>query len=254
MKAKSILFTALLVGLPAVAPAIDVTIRYDVDATALKQAVAGTPLTYSLYADAACTVLVDSQIVNVEDVDTIEVLKRFTPKNATKPPKTARTWHAYSISPPRWFGHVTVTGTGITPVGGACQAQFRTPASAVAASVPAGIVVVSGPYASIASLAVTAPESGTAVLTFETEMEAFAPNQQVTCFVTDNAALVTSFEMDTGDVDSPIPLYDLRQTHTITTAASQGAHLYDVSCSIPAGPDVNTYGARLIATFFGASM
>jgi hypothetical protein len=254
MKASSILVTALMVCLPTAARAIDVTVKYDVDATALKQAVAGTPLTYSLYADAACTVPVDSQIVNIEDVDTIEVLKRFTPKNATKLPKTARTWLTYSITPNRWFSHVTVTGTGVTPVGGACQAQFRSPASAVAASVPAGIVVISGPYASVASLAVTAPDSGTAVLTFETEMEAFSPNQQITCFLTDNAALVASFEMDTGDVDSPIPLYDLRQTHTVTAATSQGAHLYDVSCSIPSGPDVNTFGARLVAAFFGATM
>lgn len=60
--------------------------------------------------------------------------------------------------------------------------------------------------------------------------------------------------MDPGNLDSPTPNHDLRQTHTVVVGAAQGAHAYDVQCAIPIGPDVHTYPARLIATFFGATM
>lgn len=57
-------------------------VTYTVDDTALKAAISGTPLTFSLYTDAACTALVHTQVVNSENVTVISKLKRFKPSGA----------------------------------------------------------------------------------------------------------------------------------------------------------------------------
>ncbi len=119
---------AALVAAPVAAPGIvlhgpDLKVAYSVDATALKTAISGTMLTFTLYSDSGCTASVYTQTINVENTDMIESVKRVTPKGATKPPKTA-VIHATLIGvPPGSAGFLKVTGTGIMSVGGDCQAQ-----------------------------------------------------------------------------------------------------------------------------------
>lgn len=119
MNVKHLLLTAVAaIALPSFAWAFDLSVTYDVDASALKAAVAGTPLTFQLHTDASClTPAIDSRMIDVEDVATIEVLKRFTPKNGTKPPKTARFAHVLTGVPVRSSYHLSVSGLGVTPVG-----------------------------------------------------------------------------------------------------------------------------------------
>jgi len=116
---------ALLLGiLAASARAADVPVIYTVDGTALKAAVAGTSLTFRLYTDAACTTLVHTQAVNVENVTVISKLKPVKPSGATaKPPKTDDLRTTLTSVTPASPLYLKVTGTGITPVGGACQVQ-----------------------------------------------------------------------------------------------------------------------------------
>jgi hypothetical protein len=121
-----VLATLLAVPIPASAIVLsgpNVSVAYSVDATALKAATSGTALTFALYADATCATSVYTTMINIENVDLIEALKRFNPKGATKPPKTA-VIHATLIGvAPGSSGYLKVTGTGITAVGGDCQAQ-----------------------------------------------------------------------------------------------------------------------------------
>jgi hypothetical protein len=128
---RRVTFAALLATLllPFSARAADVSVSYTVDEKLLKLAITGTPLTFKLYTDSGCTTLSDSVTVAIDNVDVIERLKRFKPKGGLiKPPKTARLVEGLSgvTAPPTLF--LTVTGTGITPVGGACQLQFSSTA------------------------------------------------------------------------------------------------------------------------------
>jgi hypothetical protein len=109
---------------PAASPAraIDVPVQYLVDDKALKEAVAGTPLTYTLYSDPSCALQLFADDLAVEDA-TIEQLKRARPKGAAKPPKTARLGVTLRNVPPSASLFLGVSGTGVVPVGGACQAQ-----------------------------------------------------------------------------------------------------------------------------------
>ncbi len=120
----SALAGVLLAVLAAPVRAADVPVTYTVDGTALKAAVSGTPLTFTLYTDAACTTLVHTQAVNIEDVTVISKLKRVKPTGAaTKPPKTDDLRTTLTSVTPAGPLYLKVAGTGITPVGGACQVQ-----------------------------------------------------------------------------------------------------------------------------------
>lgn len=253
---KPFLFAAMLALMtPAAASALDLPVTYDVDSTALKAAIAGTSLTFSVHTDSACaTPAVFSQAIDVEDVDSIEVLKRFTPKGATKAPKTARMTQVLASVPAQFSYYVAVSGTGIAPVGGACQPQFATPASGVAGSVPASFISLTGPFTPLATLSVTVPASGTLVLAFETELNAYAADQYVTCALLQDLAFTDSFEMDTGDLDVPIPAYDLRQSYQRAISVTAGPHTYEVQCALPFGMPVDTYGSRLLATYHAAGL
>ena len=104
--------------------AVDVPVSYTVDDKALKAAVSGTPLTFTLYSDSACTTSVHTQVVNSENVRVISKLKRFNPTGAAKPPKTDELATTLTgVVPASAPLYLQVTGTGITPVGGACQVQ-----------------------------------------------------------------------------------------------------------------------------------
>jgi hypothetical protein len=61
-----------------------------VNDTALKAAIAGTTLTFTVYSDAGCTQQVHQQAVPIENVTLVSRLKVFTAKSApVKSPKTA---------------------------------------------------------------------------------------------------------------------------------------------------------------------
>src|SRR5437016_13681951 len=81
----------LLAIAPVVAEGADVPVSYLVNLNALRaSAPAGTPLTFALYIDDACTTAVASQVVTVENVNLIEPLKQVPPPGATPAPPTAR--------------------------------------------------------------------------------------------------------------------------------------------------------------------
>jgi hypothetical protein len=252
---KRFVLSALLIALvPGSSSATQVHARYDVDATQLKAAVAGTALTFSFYSDSACTSLLDSEVVDVEDVDTIEVLKRFTPKNAAKAPKTARIWQTVSLTPSRWRYFLTVTGTGVTPVGGVCQEQLASPPAAVASSAPAGVIPVGAGFTPLSSLPVAVPADGTLDVVFETVISAGSVDNYIICSMTIDGGGGGTFLLDPGDLDTPIPNYDIAQTHHRTFAVAAGAHTLDVSCNQNAGADSFTFGSQIVARFFAAGM
>ena len=113
-----------LVLAPIAARATDIPVSYTVNAVALKAAVAGTNVTFNLYADSTCTgPIVHTETVVIEGVDIISRLPRFKPKHAPKPPKTAELRHTLTGVTHGGNLFLTVTGTGVTPVNGACQAQ-----------------------------------------------------------------------------------------------------------------------------------
>jgi hypothetical protein len=239
--------------LPSVAPALEVTVRYDVDATALKSAVAGTVLTYNLYGDDACTDLVSTQMVNAEDIDSIEAVKRITVKGGTKPPKMARTYHAFSINPPRWIHRATVTGTGITPIGGACQAQPAAPATAVKSSAPSGLISVGAGFTELATLTVALPSDGYLDVEFQTLINANDVNQYMLCTIGEGMAS-SVFYADPGDKDSPIPFFDLVQTHRQVMPMTAGTHTISVACNANGGLDIDTIYSQIVGTFYQAGM
>lgn len=124
------LVTALIPLLLAVssgsASTVDVPVNYLVDAKDLKSlAPAGTNITFQLFSDAACT---SSVFMTTVDIDTvsfgIEKLKLASVKGSAKPPKPVRINAVLTGVPPSSRLYLKVTGTGITPVNGACQVQI----------------------------------------------------------------------------------------------------------------------------------
>jgi hypothetical protein len=104
------------------APAADVPVSYTVRDKELKNAVSGTDLTFSLYSDSACTNQIHSEVLDIDDV-LASRLKLFAPPGGVKPPKTAelRATLTGVVGASNIF--LMVTGTGVTAVGGVCQAQ-----------------------------------------------------------------------------------------------------------------------------------
>lgn len=126
MKAFHVALALFLLGAP-VAGAADVPVNYTVDDRVLRAAAAGTILTFELFTDAACTSLVHTQMVAIENVTIISRLKRFKPVAAATPPKTTELQQTLTGVTPALPLYLKVTGTGVTAVGGACQAQLPTP-------------------------------------------------------------------------------------------------------------------------------
>jgi len=123
---RTAVMTAVLLALAAFAVhAAELPVSYTVDEKALKTAVAGTNVTFDLYTDNACTSpIAHTETVPIENVDIISRLKLLKPKNAlVKPPTTDELRHTLTgVNTDRPL-FLKVTGTGVTPVGGACQAQ-----------------------------------------------------------------------------------------------------------------------------------
>lgn len=117
--------TLVLLARPAMA---DVQVTYLVEDKPLKAAVSGTALTIELFSDPTCTTAVTSVPVMIDDVDLVERLKRFKPKGGAKAPATARLTEAVTgVAPPTTL-FASITGTGITPIGGPCQLQYSSTA------------------------------------------------------------------------------------------------------------------------------
>jgi hypothetical protein len=122
------LIGAALVILPTALWAADADVSYLIARADLKQAVAGTQLTFALYGDSGCTTNVATQVVNVEDVQLIEQVNAVVPKDAPKVPESARLLTTLTGIEPPATSYLTVTGTGITPIGMPCQLQFASTA------------------------------------------------------------------------------------------------------------------------------
>jgi hypothetical protein len=120
----------LLLAARSVAAA-DLPVSYTVSEKPLKAAIASTALTFELYGDAACAALVQSTPVAIENVGILSKLKRMTPKGDVKLPNTVELRTTLTGVTAGGNLYLKVVGTGVTPVGGACQAQ----AAAVARSV-----------------------------------------------------------------------------------------------------------------------
>jgi len=128
-RCRSFLLSALILA-PITVGAADVPVTYTVDTTALKLAISGTNLTFELHTNATCSALAHTQILTVDNVSMLSVLKRSKPKNGVKPPKTTDIRATLTGVAPAAPLYAKVTGTGITPVGGACQVQASTTAGA----------------------------------------------------------------------------------------------------------------------------
>ncbi len=131
----SFLLAALLVA-PALVRAADVPVVYTVDTTALKLAISGTNLTFQLHTNATCTALAHTQVLTIDATNMQSVLKRSKPKNGVKPPKTTDLRATLTGVAPAAPLYAQVTGTGITPVGGACQVQASTTSSGTVGGTP----------------------------------------------------------------------------------------------------------------------
>ena len=111
---------------PGVAHSANLPVSYDVNYKVLKStASASTLLTFTLYSDAACTTSVASSQVAIENVDLVSRLKRLTLKGTPKPAPPAVCELQYVMQGVTTSGnlYLEVTGTGVTPVGPACQPQ-----------------------------------------------------------------------------------------------------------------------------------
>ena len=117
----AMLATLLLV--PRFASGADLPARYTAEEKPLKSALAGTMLTFQLYSDALCTTSVYSTAIAIENVDLISRIKPFNPKNAPKKKNTTELRATLTGVPAGPSLYLKVTGTGVTPVGGACQVQ-----------------------------------------------------------------------------------------------------------------------------------
>lgn len=117
------LLAACAILAASLAEGADLPARYTVDEKQLKAALAGTNLTFALYSDAGCTSLVSSTMIAIENVDLLGRIKPFNPKNAPKKKNTVEIRATLTGVPATASLYLQVTGTGVTPVGGACQVQ-----------------------------------------------------------------------------------------------------------------------------------
>jgi len=116
---------ALMLGLASVAGAADIQVSYRVDAKLLKKnTLAGTSLAFQLFTDSTCATSAGGpQNANVEAVTLIEQPKLIKVKGGPTPPSVAEIRYTMTGITPQPAFYATVTGTGITPVGGSCQLQ-----------------------------------------------------------------------------------------------------------------------------------
>jgi hypothetical protein len=122
MNIRGGVLATLFVFAASAAQAVDVPVTYIVDEAALKTAATGTVLTFELHNDNLCAGVVHTQNITIDNT-LVSRLKRFKPQGGTKPPRTAELRATLTnVSAPGHF-YLEVTGTGVMPLGDACQAQ-----------------------------------------------------------------------------------------------------------------------------------
>jgi len=126
-QASTVAVAALLLAALGAAPAsaADIQVGYRVDAKLLKKNTpAGTPLSFQLFTDSTCATSAGApQVANAEAVTLIEQPRLIKVKGGpTRPSVAGIRWTLTGITPQPAF-YAQVTGTGIAPVGGACQLQ-----------------------------------------------------------------------------------------------------------------------------------
>ena len=116
---------AALMSLCSRVHAADVPVTYSVDFRAYKMNVAqGAPLTFALYSDNACTSLLSSQVVTAgAPIRQDKILVQAVKDQQPRPTKEMRLHTTLNVSTPADPVFLKVTGTGIVPIGTACQAQ-----------------------------------------------------------------------------------------------------------------------------------
>lgn len=157
-----------VVSLAAYAHALDLPVRYLVDGKALKDAVSGTSLTFELHTDSSCSSIVQTTNQSIDAVTFVSRLKGFKPVGGTRPPKTAELNHTLNGVPGVTPLYLRVTGTGIAPIGPACQAQ----AAGAGAQGPAGPAGPSNAYATEDPGPITVPDGGAPGLILDLDLPA----------------------------------------------------------------------------------
>ncbi len=117
------ILSILVLLAPLVAQAADLPVRYTVDEKQLKNAISGTNLTFEIYSDATCTTLADSTVVTIDNVGIRERIKQFKPRSGAVQLKVVELHQTFLGVTATGNLFLKVTGTGVVPVGGACQAQ-----------------------------------------------------------------------------------------------------------------------------------
>jgi hypothetical protein len=135
----------------SLAQAVDVPVTYTVEEKPLKNAIAGSTVVFELHADDLCTAAIHTEIVPIEDVTLITKLGQFTPKGDVKLPKTVELRTTLVGVPASPALYLRVSGGGVVPVGGACQAIV----SAVPG--PQGVAGPAGPAGSPGATGATGP-------------------------------------------------------------------------------------------------
>ena len=131
MRSCPLLVLVLTLAFPNVAAAGELPVSYLVEQKPLKDAVAGTSLTFELFTDQACSgSAASSSAVAIDAITMVSKLTHIVAKGADKPPNVAElraTLPAVAVPGNVWL---RVTGTGIVPFGDPCQAQSGQVASA----------------------------------------------------------------------------------------------------------------------------
>ena len=116
----------VLALVPRISSAATIPVDYTVDSKDLKKnAPAGTMVTIELHQTADCSAAIATQTVDIASIQIIEAIKPAKIAGGTKRPKFARLNFVFTgVNPLPGDLFVKVTApSGITPVGGTCQAQ-----------------------------------------------------------------------------------------------------------------------------------
>jgi hypothetical protein len=137
---------AALVGALGLAHASDLPVTYNVQDKPLKAgALSTTPLTFTLFTDAACTQQVYQATLPAGNVTLISRLKLATPKGAAKALPTDQIEATLPGVTAGGNLYLSVTGTGVTASGATCQAQAALDQGALT-TVPQVSMVYCGPF------------------------------------------------------------------------------------------------------------
>lgn len=132
-------YTATILGVAAVlaialaqsVAAVELPVRYLVDARAFKEVINGAALSFDLFSDSACTNMVNSESVTAGS--TALLVQQVKPaKVSGQSPSPAKGLHLVTVLNPSALEDqfwVQVTGAGITPIGNPCQPLPPSPVS-----------------------------------------------------------------------------------------------------------------------------